>query len=111
VPPAAARSRRRRAAASLTHFKHRPATKPSGLTNLLEGFSGTLLAPTDAAITAAAVSAKGSLQALLDDKALLEDILKNHVRVHEGLQCCMGRGGSCFGVAVQHARAARAAPF
>ena len=45
-----------------------------------EEFIGTLFAPTDAAITAAAISAKGSLQGLLDDKALLAAILKNHVR-------------------------------
>jgi hypothetical protein len=31
-------------------------------------------------VSAAAISAKGSLEALLGDKALLEAIVKNHVR-------------------------------
>ena len=48
---------------------------------MLEGFNGTLFAPTNAAITAAAVATKGGLQALLADKALLSKVLQNHVRI------------------------------
>jgi len=44
------------------------------------GFSGTLLAPTNAAMTSAAQSTAGSLEALLGDTARLTTILKNHVR-------------------------------
>jgi len=71
----------RRCFARLRALMRRPRLHFPGLTDVLRvEFIGTLFAPTDAAITAAAISAKGSLQALLDDKALLAAILKNHVR-------------------------------